>query len=170
MVIGSDSKHKSLVFLNALDLVAPSASDFDREVYGLGAAAPQSDLIEARDFANLPTEFTALLDVNITGGHCQSLTLLDHGLRNLGVAMALVAGSHTGIEVNISLAINVPEQRSLAPFHHNGMGGHAFHAVSRLSLEALLCGGTCLGFIVYGENLCDGTLSSLQIHDWCSLG
>lgn len=113
MEVVGDGKDEGLASLDALDLVRPLAGDLDGGLGSLSARVHGQDHVVAKDVANLLGPLGEDIVVEGAGAEGEGGGLLDEGLDELGVAVALVDGRVGGEEVHVLAALGVPDVDAL---------------------------------------------------------
>lgn len=166
MEVVLDTKDPSLVLRNTLGLVRPLASDLDGSLDSFGASAHGEHHVVAKDVADLLSPLGEDIVVESSRAQGQAAGLLRQSLDELGVAVALVDGAVGGKEVEVLVALGVPDVDALGAGENDGqrvvvvggillLDGNGFLGGSRVEsrLDAVgdvsvggHCGGYCFGF------------------------
>ncbi len=112
VAIGHDDL--GLGILDLLHVVGPLADGLESRFYGLGAAVHEQGLVEARQLAELFQERRELIVAEGAASEGQLLHLVDHGLADARVVVALVHGGVGGQEIHVLLALHIREVDTLA--------------------------------------------------------
>jgi hypothetical protein len=107
-----DGEDQGLVLWNAFDLVSPLARDLDRRLDRLRARVHGQDHVEAEQLGGILGEAREDIVVEGSTAERQPRRLFSQGLDELGVAVALVDGAVGGEEVEVVLALGVPDAAS----------------------------------------------------------
>ena len=118
-VVGG-AEDEGLALLDALDLVGPLAGDLDGGLDGLGARVHGQHHVEAEDAADLLGPHGEHVVVEGARAQGQAAGLLGQGAHQLRVAVALVDGAVGGQEVEVVLALGVPDMDPLGAREHDG--------------------------------------------------
>lgn len=143
------TEHKRLVLGNALGLVSPLARNLDSRLYRFCASVHGQNHVEAGHARDLLGELGEDIVVECSAAECQAAGLVDKGLDELRVAVALV---HSGVcrkEVKVVLSLGVPYTATLRFREDDGqwvvvvrgvrcLGGHRL-----LRGRGMVCGGLC---------------------------
>ena len=105
-----------LVFRHPFDLVTPFAHYLDGALHRLRSAVHGQDFMRTGKLAQLLIKKSQLIIAEGAGSQSQLLGLVDHGLQDLGVAVALVDGRIGRQAVEVFIALYVPDPHPLAPF------------------------------------------------------
>lgn len=103
---------QSLVLRNALDLVTPLARNLDCCLDCLRSSVHWEDHVKAKELGRVLSEAWEHIVVECPTAEGQSRCLLGQCLDELGVAVALVHGAVCGEEVEVVLALGVPDTAS----------------------------------------------------------
>jgi len=90
-VVGADNDF-SLILGHFLYLITPLAHGLNDRLHSLGPAVHGQDLVRVGQLAQFLVKRPQLIVTESPGGEGQLLGLLDHGLHDLGVAVALIDG------------------------------------------------------------------------------
>jgi hypothetical protein len=109
LLYGEDQR---LVLLDTLDFVTPLARDLDSCLNGLCTSVHGQDHVEAEQLGGIFGEAREDIVVEGATAEGQPRSLLSESLDKLGVAVALVDGAVGGEEVEVVLALGVPNTAS----------------------------------------------------------
>lgn len=129
---------QGLVLGNALCLVAPLSRNLDGRLDGLCARVHGQDHVEAKRLGDDLGK--ARKDIIVKGSRAQGqgAGLVDEGLDELGVAVALVDGAVGRQKVEIVLALGVPDVAALGLAEDDGQRVVVVGGVLVLGLDALV--------------------------------
>lgn len=122
MKVVGDTKDESAALRHALDLVSPLAGDLDGGLDGLGPRVHGQDHVVAKDLPDLGGPDGKDIVVEGARAECQTGGLLGQGLDQLRVAVALVDGAVGREEVEVVLALGVPDVDALGARKDDGEG------------------------------------------------
>ncbi len=118
-VVGG-AEDEGLALLDALDLVGPLAGDLDGGLDGLGARVHGQHHVEAEDAADLLGPHGEHVVVEGARAEGQAAGLFGEGAHQLRVAVTLVDGAVGGQEVEVVLALGVPDVDALGAGEDDG--------------------------------------------------
>lgn len=98
-----------LVLRDTLDFVSPFARDLDGRLNRLGASVHGKDHVEAEQLGGILCKAREHIVVESATAQSQPRGLLSEGLDKLGVAVTLIDGAVGGEEVEVVLALGVPD-------------------------------------------------------------
>ena len=102
------------VLRQALDHVTPLAGELDGGLAALHSGVHRQHLVEAEELGDVLLVRAEAVVVERPGGECDGLRLLGERGDDLGVAVPLVDRRVRGQEVEILLAVNIPDLGALA--------------------------------------------------------
>ena len=120
MEVLSGSKDKSLTLSNLLDLIGPLTSNLDGSLDGLGTSVHGQDHVVAESAAHLGSPDGEDVIVESARAQGQPTSLLSEGLDQLGMTVALVDGAVGREEVEVVVALGIPDVHALGPRKHDG--------------------------------------------------
>lgn len=100
---------------DALDLVAPLADRLDARLHRLGAGVHREGTVEAGKPAELLEEGAEVVGPESAAGQSQPVHLLDRGLPDSRMAMALVESRIRGQHVQVFVVLSVPDPDTAPP-------------------------------------------------------
>ncbi len=145
MEVFGDTEHHGLVLRDALDLVAPLARNLDGRLDRFRARVHRQDHLEPEQFRHELCESGEHIVVEGAAAERQPRGLLGQDLDQLGMAVALVDCAVRRQEVEIRLALRIPDraatgsgeddlQRMVVVSGIGGLGGDGF--VRRSGMKA----------------------------------
>lgn len=114
------AQHNSFSLSNALDLIRPLPSDLDTSLDGLSTSVHRQHHIISKVLRDKLGEFRENIIVEGARAQRQRRGLLNEYLDEFGVAVALVHGGIGRQEIEILLALGIPNFRALGPGNHDG--------------------------------------------------
>lgn len=139
MKVFGNAKDQCLALLNALDLVSPLAGNLDGRLGSLSAGVHGQHHVVAEDVADLLGPLGEHIVVEGSRAQRQTGGLVDESLDKLGVAVALVDGAVGGQEVEVLLALGIPDVDAL------GLGEDYGQRVVVVGSELVLGGDGSIG-------------------------
>lgn len=96
-----------------------------------------------RYITHLPTKPRVLIIVHAVTGQHDPLTLIHHRLDDLRVAVALVDGGVAGDEIDVLVALLIPDVRARCSIGNDGMGWQACDGILVCRVDDLIRESSC---------------------------